>query len=179
MRIGADKWERCGKMYGTDVGHCWKSPGFTAVVVLVLAVGIGGTTAMLSAIDDVMLRPCPYKDPDRLVRLYETDRTRTQRNPTSYAGFGDWQERSRVFEHLVGAGQCDCRVRGNDRTEKTRALFVSPGFFPVLGVQPILGRTFLPEEERPGGERVAILSYRALAALVWRRSQRHRQSGRR
>ncbi len=136
-----------------------RSPGFTVVVVMILAIGIGATTVMLSMTDALMLRPCPYEDPATLVCVWETNKTKTARNATSYAGFQDWQERSHVFEYLIGAGQNDCRVQSADKTEKTRALYVSPGFFSVLGAQPIRGRTFLPEEEQRGGERVAILSY--------------------
>jgi putative ABC transport system permease protein len=136
-----------------------RSPGFTVVVVVILAVGIGATTVMLSVIDAVMLRACPYRDPDTLVCVWESDQAKATRNGTSYASFQDWQQRSHVFEHLIGAAQHDCRVQSGEKTEKTRALYVSPGFFSVLGAQPVLGRTFLPEEERRGGERVAILSY--------------------
>jgi len=137
-----------------------RTPGFTAMVVVILAIGIGATTAMLSVVDSVLLRPCPYKAPDTLVCVYETNNPmRNQRNFTSRAGFQDWREQNHVFEHLIGADQQDCTVQTTDRTEKTRAMFVSPGFFSVLGVQPVLGRTFLPEEEKPGGERVAVLSH--------------------
>jgi len=82
------------------------------------------------------------------------------RNFTSLATFQDWRERSHVFTALVGAHQSDDSVVPHTgQTEKTRALYVSPEFFATLGTQPILGRTFTPEEEKPGGERVAILSY--------------------
>jgi len=137
-----------------------RAPGFTTMVVVVLAIGIGATTAMFSVIDAVLLRPCPYKDPDSLVEVCETNNPiRNQTNFTSLAGFQDWREQNHVFEHLIGADQQDCTVQTTDRTEKTRAMFVSPGFFSVLGAQPMLGRTFLPEEEKPGGERVTVLSH--------------------
>jgi putative ABC transport system permease protein len=137
-----------------------RNPGFTAVVIVVLAIGIGATTVMLSVLDAVLLRPCPYRDPDSLVCVYETDRqTRTQITSTSLAALQDWQERNHVFEHLIGAAQLDCLVRLGDRTEKTRALYVSPGFFSVLGAQPVLGRAFAAEEQTQAGEPVAILSH--------------------
>ena len=137
-----------------------RNPGFSAVVVLILAVGIGATTTMLSVVDDVMLRPCPYEDSDSLVCIYETKNPeRTQRNFTSLAGFLDWREQSHVFEHLIGANQWNGVVRTTDMTEKARAFFVSQEFFSILGAKPILGRIFLPEEHRQGGGRVAVLSH--------------------
>lgn len=145
-----------------------KNPGFCVVVVLVLGIAIGATTAMLSAIDVVMLGSCPYKDPETLVSVCETS---SHVHPitgtpvvsrwgfTSPAGFRDWQEQNHVFEHLVGADQWNGFIRAGDRTERCRGHLVSPGFFSVLGAQPILGRTFLPEEHRQGGDRVAVLSH--------------------
>ena len=145
-----------------------RNPAFTVVVVVILGVGIGATIAMLSVVDAVMFRPCPYEDPKTLVCVYETDSyvhpethaiVRNQRECTSLAGFQDWQERNHVFASLVGAHQWDdATIHSADRTEKTRALYVSSGFFTTLGAQPILGRSFTPEEGEPGGERVAILS---------------------
>lgn len=145
-----------------------RSPGFTVIVVVILGIGIGATTTMLSVIDAVLLRPCPYRNPETLVCVYETDRyvnpqthaiVRNVQNPTSLATFQDWRERNHVFEPLVGAHQTDSIVQSADKTEKTRALYVSPDFFSALGARPILGRTFAPDEEKPGGACVAILSY--------------------
>jgi len=146
-----------------------RSPGFTAIVVVILGIGIGTTTAMLSVIDAVMRRSCaPYEDPESLVCVYETDSFvhpvtrvtgRHMMNYTSPTTFKDWRQRSRVFDSLVGADQMDSLVLRADRPERTRALYVSEGFFPALGARPILGRTFTSEEEKLGGERVAMLSY--------------------
>jgi putative ABC transport system permease protein len=137
-----------------------RNPGFTAVVVVILAIGIGATTATLSIIDVVLLRPCPYKDSDSLVCIRETNNPeRNQRNYTSRAGFLDWRDQSRVFEHLVGADQWNGIVQTADRTEKSRGFFVSLEFFSVLGATPILGRTFLPEEHQQGSESVVVLSH--------------------
>jgi putative ABC transport system permease protein len=147
-----------------------RSPGFTVFVVVILALGIGATTGMLSILDAVVVRSrAPYRDPDDLVCVFETDSYvhpvtrvagRALRNATSLATFQDWRQRSHVFAALVGAHQSDDSVVPHTgKAEKTRALYVSPEFFATLGTQPILGRTFTPEEEKPGGERVAILSY--------------------
>ncbi len=136
-----------------------KSPGFTTVVVLILAVGIGATTVMLSVVDAVMLQPVPYKDPDTLVHVCETDESRSHRNYTSYVGFRDWQKQNHVFEQMVAINGWDCTVQNAYRTEKSRAMRVSEGFFSVLGIKPILGRTFLQEEEGLGGDPVVIVSH--------------------
>ncbi len=122
-----------------------KSPGLTAMVVLILAVGIGATTAMLSVVDAVILRPCPYNDPGTLAWVCETDPTRTLKNMASIPNFRDWREQNHVFESLVAANHFSCIVSHADRTEKSEAMFISDGFFSTLGVEPILGRTFLPE----------------------------------
>ncbi|MHC4520074.1 MAG: ABC transporter permease [Planctomycetota bacterium] len=137
-----------------------RNPGFTIVVVLILAIGIGATTTMLSVVDAVMLRACPYKDPDRLVCIDETNLPeRTKRNFTSLAGFRDWCEQQHVFEYLVGADQWTCIVRTPERAEKSKAMFVSEAFFTVLGAEPALGRTFLPEDYETGAQRVIVLSH--------------------
>lgn len=137
-----------------------RNPGFSAVVVLILAVGIGATTTMLTVVDAVMLRPCPYKDPDTLVSVCETTNPeRTHRNFTSLAGFLDWRNQSHVFERLIGANQWNGAVRTADRTEKVRAFFVSEGFFSVLGTKPVLGRTFSPQDYEVGAEQVVVLSH--------------------
>jgi predicted permease len=136
-----------------------RSPGFTAVVILILAVGIGATTVMLSVVDAVMFQTVPYKDPDTLVHVCETDESRSQRNYTSYVGFRDWQEQNHVFKRMVAINGWDCTVQSAYRTEKSRAMRVSRGFFSVLGIKPILGRTFLPEEQIPGGDPVVVISH--------------------
>jgi predicted permease len=135
-----------------------RSPGFTVIVVVILGIGIGATTAMLSAVDAVLFRPCPYRDSERLAWLAETDPRRTQRNMVSLPNFYDWREQSHWFEQLVAANPRGCVVRDAGRTEKSDAMAVSEGFFSVLGVQPMLGRLFLPSEERSGGQHVVILS---------------------
>jgi putative ABC transport system permease protein len=123
---------------------------------------------MLSVVDAIMYRTCPYKDSDSLVSLYETSHyvdsttgipVTRQWDGTSLAGFNDWRDQSHVFEHLVVANPWDGMVRTADRTEKCRGHFVSPEFFSVLGIKSNIGRSFLSEEHRQGGGRVAIISH--------------------
>ena len=136
-----------------------RNPGFSAVVILILATGIGSTTTMLNVVDAVMLRPCPYKDSDTLVWVCETDPTRTRKNMASIPNFRDWREQSCMFERLVAANRWGCIVQYADRSEKSNAMFISEGFFSTLGVEPIMGRAFLPEEEKPGGQNAVIISH--------------------
>ncbi len=145
-----------------------RNPGFCVIVVLILGIGIGATTAMLSVIDAVALQSCPYKNPETLASINETQTyvdstTNTPAtshwNFTSPAGFRDWQEQNHVFEQMAGAYQWDGFVRAADTTERCRSYIVTPEFFSVLGVQPILGRTFVPEEYLQGGGHVAVLSH--------------------
>ncbi len=131
--------------------------GFRGIVVVIMGIGIGATTAMLSTVDATLFRPCPYKDPASLVLACETNPERTQRNMASLPNFYDWREQNRVFEHLVATCQRGFVVRNADRTERCNAASVSQDFFSVLGIEPILGRTFLPQEEQLGGERAVIL----------------------
>jgi putative ABC transport system permease protein len=135
-----------------------RSPGFTVIVVVILGIGIGATTAMLSTVDAALFRPCPYRDSERLAWLAETDPGRTHGEMVSLPNFYDWREQNHLFEQLAAANPRACVVRDAGRTERSDAMSVSEGFFSVLGVQPMLGRLFLSSEERPGGPRVVILS---------------------
>ncbi|MBN2313654.1 MAG: ABC transporter permease [Sedimentisphaerales bacterium] len=147
-----------------DIGYGFRmlarNPGFSAVVILILAVCIGANTVMLSVVDGVMFRACPYKDSDSLVFLHETNNPmRNQRNFTSRATFLDWREQNTVFEQLIGVDQWTCTVRSTGRTERNKTMVVSPEFFSVLGARPVIGRDFAPEDYRAGSERVVILSH--------------------
>ncbi len=135
-----------------------RSPGFSSLVVVILGIGIGATTALLSTVDAVLFRPCPYKDAGHLVWVCETDLGHDQKSMASLANFFDWRQQSRAFEQLVAANRRGCVVRSGDRAETSNLMRVSPEFFSVLGAELLLGRTFLPEEGKPGGPRVVILS---------------------
>jgi len=134
-----------------------RSPGFTIVVILILAIGIGATTAVFSVVHAVVLRPLPYKDSDRIVTFSE----QTQRGPrrTSHENVLFWREQTHVFESLAEYKNAPFYIAGIDRPQEVMVSRVSPDLFPLLGVRPLVGRGFLPEEERPGNDRVMILSY--------------------
>ena len=119
-----------------------KSPGFTAVAVITLALGIGANTAIFSVVNAVLLRPLPYKDDSRLVVILNKGR-----NPVAPANFIDWRSQSQSFSQMGAAEYWTPNLTGTDNPEKLWALHVTPDIFPMLGVQPLLGRMFLPEEQ--------------------------------
>lgn len=132
-----------------------KAPGFTAVAVITLALGIGANTAIFSVVNTVLLRPLPYKDDGRLVVILQNGRS-----PVSPANFLDWQSQNHVFEPMGAAEYWTPNLSGTDNPEKLWALHVSPSIFPMLGVQPLLGRAFLPQEQETGKEHEVLLSFR-------------------
>jgi predicted permease len=137
-----------------------KSPGFTLVAILGLALGIGATVALFSVVNSVFLRPLPYHEPDRLVRLASTDReNHFTRVGFSYSRFLDVQQRQQVFSDLAlsAANTFTLTGRGGD-PEQVIGLHASAELLPTLGLRPIVGRNFSPDEDRPGGPRVVLIS---------------------
>jgi predicted permease len=147
-----------------DVRHAarglWRSPGFSLAVILTLALGIGGNTAVFSVVDQLLLRPLPYPDGDQLVVVEET----VGANPhadVSPANWLDWQRESRTFRRFAAWRSWSFTLTGTGEPRRVNAQQVSSEFFPLLGVAPLLGRTISDEDDRPNGPRVAVLSYRA------------------
>jgi len=138
----------------------WRRPGFSAVVVLTLALGIGANSAIFSIVHAVLLRPLPYKDPGRLAMLWQEDSAHgIEEGRVSLLNFADWKTRSHVFEDLTTFGAQTFLLGGQDGPpERMRTARVSANFFPLLGVEPMLGRVFSLDEEKKG-ERVVVLSY--------------------
>jgi len=134
-----------------------KNPAFTAVAVLTLALGIGANTALFSVVKGVLLDPLPYPQPERLVALY----SRTAASPwwsISYPNFLDWVRDNRSFSALAGYRQDDFSLTGTGEPERVMTEMVSASFFPLLGVQPGIGRNFLPDEDQSGGAHVVMIS---------------------
>ena len=139
-----------------------RAPSFAVAVVAVLALGIGANTAIFSIVNAVLLRPLPFDQPDRLVRLFHIPPQNTFPGmPTfsvSPANYLDWQRQSRSFEAMAAYGIQQFTVTGSGSPEAVRAARVAPDFFKVLRTRPALGRTFLPEEFEPARSRVVLLS---------------------
>lgn len=134
-----------------------KNPGFTAVAVLTLALGIGVNTTMFTAFQSLLLRELPYPESDRVVRVFRTS-PHSQRWPHSPANFLDYQARNEVFTHLAAEIPKPFNmVEGKNPAERVRGLLASAELFPVLGMQPILGRVYTAAEDRPGQNQVVVL----------------------
>jgi putative ABC transport system permease protein len=141
-----------------------RNPGFTAVAALTLALGIGANTAIFSIVNVVLLKPVPYYDPQRLVWITDA----VNGNDSGGAGvrsYLNWQAHSKAFEHLVGFSGGHIDRTGQDGPQRLSCAWATANLFPALGVAPQLGRAFTPEEDRPGGPRVALLSH-----ALWMRS---------
>ena len=143
-----------------------KNPRFTVVAVLTLALGIGATVSIFSVVNEVLLAPLPYREPGRLVMLWQS---RPAGGPDDFfpvrpADFADLKQQSRVFEELAYSRDGSFSLTGMGDPESIIGYRFSANFFSLLGTQPILGRTFLPEEDRPGGPLVTVLSHR-----LWQR----------
>lgn len=135
-----------------------RSPGFTAVSVLTLMLGAGATTAMFTLINALMLRPLPFPQPQRLAMLYVTDQSSRKMFADS-VHVERWGQLSRTFESIGGYREWRLSATGQRTPERLDAIIVLGDLFRVLQVKPTLGREFLPEELRNGGQRVAILSH--------------------
>jgi predicted permease len=141
----------------------WKSRGFTIVAIVTLALGIGGNTAIFSIVSGVLLHPLPFPQPEQLVALHESKPNFNQ-GSISYPNFLDWQKDNRTFSAIAVARRYAFSLTGKGEAEQVNAEFVSGSFFPLLGVNPILGRTFTPAEEQAGAAPVALIS-----EGLWRR----------
>jgi putative ABC transport system permease protein len=137
-----------------------KKPGFTAVVVLTMALGIGANTAIFSVLNAVLINPLPFRDPEQLVMVWEdASFAGFPRNTPAPANYIDWKTQNRVFDEMAATADRSYNLTGDGAPEKVEAKAVSANFFSLLGVNPVLGRTFNPEEDRPGPGKVAVISY--------------------
>ncbi len=135
-----------------------QNPSFTAVAVLTLAIGIGANTAIFSFVDGVLLKPLPYAEPDRIVLVLEKP-PGGGRNGISTLNYLDWQKENHVFEYMAAQSGGSVVLTGVNEPVQLRGAVVSPHYFDIFGIKAVLGRTFLPEEEQPGKNNVAILSH--------------------
>ena len=137
-----------------------KTPGSTLAAILALALGIGANSAIFSVVDGVLLRPLRYKDPDRLVVVWETKLSKgILEERVSPPDYRDWLAQQRVFDQLAALRAQPAVLTGGQLPERVETALVSSSIFDVLGVKPALGRSFSPDEDQPGRNRVAVLSY--------------------
>ena len=137
-----------------------KKPGFTLIAVLSLALGIGANTAIFSLVDVVLLRPLPFREPERLVMVWEdASRIGFPRNTPAPANYADWKSQNQVFEDMAAVAGRSFNLTGDGEPERIQGQAVTANFFQLLGVSPQRGRTFLQEEDEPGGSKVALVSH--------------------
>jgi predicted permease len=140
-----------------------KSPGFAAIAILTLALGIGANTAIFSVVQGLLLAPLPYSEPDRLVLVWQYNQTLKHAISASYPDFLDWQLNVGSFQQMAAFGSQDRDLTGPGQPEHLTGEQISSGLLNTLGVKPILGREFSPHEDMRGGAPVVIISQR-----VWR-----------
>jgi len=142
-----------------------KNPAFTIIAVIALALGIGANTAIFSVVNTVLLRPLPYKDPERLVMVWE-DATKHgyPRDTPAAANFVDWRDQNQVFEGMAAIADESFNLTGAGDPERLEGRRVSANLFPLLGVEPQLGRVFSDAEDQPGSQPVVLLSH-----ALWQR----------
>ena len=135
-------------------------PGVTLIAVLSLALGIGANTAIFSLVDAVLLRPLPFHEPDRLVMVWE-DATQVgfPRNTPAPANYADWKSQNKTLEDMAALNWRNYALTDEGEPEKVEAQGVTANFFSLLGVKPLLGRSFTADEDKEGADRVALISY--------------------
>jgi putative ABC transport system permease protein len=137
-----------------------KSPGFTVVAVLALALGIGANSAIFTVVNAVLLRALPFERQEQLMYVWGTNLKRgSNRNPASYPDFADWRDQNQVFEHMAAYTQSVAILTGVGAPQQLSGVSASSDLFAVLKAGPAEGRVFTPTDEQPNGERVAIVSY--------------------
>jgi putative ABC transport system permease protein len=137
-----------------------KNPGFAAIAMLTLALGIGANTAIFSVVNGVLLRPLSYPDPSRLVQIYDTTQEFTK-SSVAYPNYLDWRSDTTSFTDMGSYRGDDFNFTGTGEPEHLFGYYVSASLFPVLGVTPVIGRSFLSQEDREGSQCVVILSNRS------------------
>jgi putative ABC transport system permease protein len=148
-------------LYGARM--LWQKRSYSAIGVLTLALGIGANTAIFSVVNTVLLKPLPFDAPDRIIALgQQTTQNRAALTQFSFRNFDDLRQQSRSFDRLAAYYNLNLTLTGDREAQLLRGTVATADLFPLLGVSPILGRTFLPEDDAAGGGRggrPAILSW--------------------
>ena len=136
-----------------------KHKAFTSIAVVTLALGIGANTAIFSVVNELLLRPLPYRDAERIVTLWEVSPGGRRQNTTSRANFRAWRDQSTSYQYIAAFSDQRENLTGVGEPEELSVQYATPDFFKVMGVDPLLGRTFLQEDDDPTRSEVAVLSY--------------------
>src|SRR5262249_18989149 len=136
-----------------------RSPGFTAITVITLALGIGANTAIFSVADGVLFRNLPYKDPSSLVLLWSIGHDSSNRDQNSFTDIDDYRSQNHVFENIVPFGDWSATFIGTGEPARIRGMKVGDGYFRWKDKEPLRGRDFVPEEKMEGKENFLILTY--------------------
>ncbi|HEY0431657.1 MAG TPA: ABC transporter permease [Pyrinomonadaceae bacterium] len=137
-----------------------KRPGLTLIAVLTLAIGIGANSAIFSMINALLLKPLPFPDPERIVALWDKVPSRgVERNEVAVANYLDWRAQNKSFEQLGIYRWWSTNLTGSETPERVQGFQVTPNFLDIVGVKPMMGRGFLAEEDQPGKDAVALLTY--------------------
>lgn len=138
-----------------------KSPAFTVIAVLTLALGIGANTAIFSVVENVLLRSLPYRDPGRLIEIWNNYFPQWPQIGLSSSDFYEWRAQAKSVRDMAAYRfvASDLNLTGHGETERVEATYATAALFPTLGMTPILGRAFLPREDQPGADPVALISH--------------------
>jgi putative ABC transport system permease protein len=136
-----------------------KSPVFTLIAALALAIGIGANTCIFSVVNAVLLQPLPFQHPGRIMTVWETSPRGLKTNVVNPVNFLEWQARNHSFTAMAAFVQSTVNLRGNGDPEQVPTLLATGDFFSILGVQPLRGRAFTTAENAPGGPDASLISY--------------------
>ncbi|HEY0367240.1 MAG TPA: ABC transporter permease, partial [Pyrinomonadaceae bacterium] len=156
---GGGLFETLGHDIRYGVRMLVKHKAFTSVAIITLALGIGANTAIFSVVNELLLRPLPYRDAERIVTAWEVTPEGRHQNTTSRTNFRAWRDQNSSFEYLAAFTDQRLNLTGTGEPEELSVQFATPEFFRILGVDPILGRTFLTEDDKGDQSPVAVLSY--------------------
>src|SRR6185295_17683342 len=136
-----------------------KRPGFTAIAVITLALGIGANSAIFSTVQALLINPLPFPEQDRVVAIWDKNPSRgVEHNEVAMANYLDWRAQNQSFSHLALERWWSTNLTAGDTPERVQGFLVTANFLDVLGVKPVKGRNFIEEENQPGKDRVAIIT---------------------
>src|SRR6476469_10033606 len=150
-----------------------KSPGFSLIAILTLALGIGANTAIFSVVNGVLLNPLPFHDPHQLVSMFQ-EIPNFKNGSISYPNFIDWRRMNTTFAGMAAYRSVGFNLSGNGEPERLHGEMISSGFFEILGVNPLMGRTFTADEDRLGANPTAMITEGLWPTQIWRPQRYHR-----